>query len=144
VPDGEIAKCARSLAAKDWNGKIAIHSSGALTSDDLQVLRTRGAHVASAHPMMTFVDNAKPALQGVGFAIEGDREAVQVVKKIVHRIGGESFLIHKKDKALYHAWGTFLSPLLTSLLAAAERVAKGAGISPDMAKRWMLPIARQT
>src|SRR5262249_20602903 len=90
VPDGEIAKCARSLAAKDWNGKIAIHSSGALTSDDLQVLRTRGAHVASAHPMMTFVDNAKPALQGVGFAIEGDREAVQVVKKIVHRIGGES------------------------------------------------------
>ena len=38
VPDGEIAKCARLLAAKDWKGKIAMHSSGALTSDELQAL----------------------------------------------------------------------------------------------------------
>ena len=144
VPDREIAKCARSLEAKNWKGKIAMHSSGALTSDELQFLRNRGARVASAHPMMTFVDNANTSLRGVSFAIEGDREAVQAVRKMVRRLGGETFLIAKNDKALYHAWGTFISPLLTSLLAVAERVAKGAGVSSDMARRWMLPIARQT
>src|SRR5207244_979847 len=50
VPDGEISKCARLLAARDWIGKIAVHSSGALTSGELSVLRKRGARVASVHP----------------------------------------------------------------------------------------------
>ena len=144
VPDGEIEKCARLLAARDWKGKIAVHSSGAMTSDELSVLRKRGAHVASVHPMMTFVEGVTPALKGVGFAIEGDREAAQTISKIVRRLGGESFPIAAKDKALYHAWGTFLSPLLTALLAAGEEVAKGAAVPANRSRRWMLPIVRQT
>jgi predicted short-subunit dehydrogenase-like oxidoreductase (DUF2520 family) len=144
VPDGQIAKCARLLAARNWTGKIAVHSSGAMTSDELDELRKRGACVASVHPMMTFVEGVTPALNGVGFAIEGDREAVQTISKIVRRLGGESFPIAAKDKALYHAWGTFLSPLLTALLAAGEQVAHGAGVPSNSARRWMLPIIRQT
>jgi len=115
-----------------------------MTSDELSVLRKRGAHVASVHPMMTFVEGVTPALKGVGFAIEGDREAVQTISKIVRRLGGESFPIAAKDKALYHAWGTFLSPLLTALLAAGEEVAKGAAVPANRSRRWMLPIVRQT
>jgi predicted short-subunit dehydrogenase-like oxidoreductase (DUF2520 family) len=144
VPDSEIAKCARLLAARDWTGKIAAHSSGAMTSDELSVLRNRGARVASVHPMMTFVEGVTPALEGVGFAIEGDRQAVQTISKIVRRLGGESFPIAAKNKALYHAWGTFLSPLMTALLAAGEQVAQGAGVASNRARRWMLPIVRQT
>ena len=42
VPDGAIAGAAESLTgAADWNGKVALHSSGALTSDELAVLRER-------------------------------------------------------------------------------------------------------
>jgi predicted short-subunit dehydrogenase-like oxidoreductase (DUF2520 family) len=144
VPDGEIEKCARLLAARDWKGKIAVHSSGAMTSDELSVLRNRGARVASVHPMMTFVEGIIPALKGVGFAIEGDHQAVQTISKIVRRLGGESFPLAAKDKALYHAWGTFLSPLVTALLAAGEQVAHGAGVPSKRARRWMLPILRQT
>jgi predicted short-subunit dehydrogenase-like oxidoreductase (DUF2520 family) len=144
VPDGEIEKCARLLGASDWKGKVAVHSSGALTSDELNVLRNRGAHIASVHPMMTFVEGVTPALEGVGFAIEGDREAVQTISKIVRQLGGESFPIAAKDKALYHAWGTFLSPLLTALLAAGEQVAQGAAVPANRSRRWMLPIVRQT
>ena len=92
VPDGEIERCARLLAARDWEGKIAVHSSGAMTSDELRVLRNRGARVASVHPMMTFVEEVTPALKGVGFAIEGDREAVQTISKIVRRLGGQGSL----------------------------------------------------
>jgi predicted short-subunit dehydrogenase-like oxidoreductase (DUF2520 family) len=144
VPDGEIAKCAQLLAARDWTGKIAVHSSGAVTSVELGVLRKRGARVASVHPMMTFVEGVTPALKGVGFAIEGDREAAQTLIKIVRRLGGESFPIAAKDKALYHAWGTFLSPLLTALLAAGEQVAQGAGVPSNRVRRWMNPIVQQT
>jgi predicted short-subunit dehydrogenase-like oxidoreductase (DUF2520 family) len=144
VPDDEIAEAARGLAGGNWEGRIAVHSSGALTSDVLEVLRGRGAQVVSAHPMMTFVEGILPELKGTGFAIEGERRAVAVVKRIVRRLGGETFAIAKKDKALYHAWGTFLSPLLTSLLAAGEEVAIRAGVTSRMARRWMLPIVRQT
>jgi predicted short-subunit dehydrogenase-like oxidoreductase (DUF2520 family) len=144
VPDGEIAKAARLLAPKDWKGKIAVHSSGALTAAELAVLRARGARVASAHPMMTFVEGSMPALNGVGFAIEGDPLAVQVVTRIVRRLGAESIPIDRKDKPLYHAWGTFASPLLTALLATTEQVARRAGLSRQEAQRRMMPILRQT
>ncbi len=142
VPDGAIARCAKSLVPVE--GKTVLHSSGALTSDELNVLRKRGARVASVHPMMTFVADVTPSLTGVGFAMEGDREAVRVAKAIVKRLGGESFLIAKRDKGLYHAWGTLVSPLVTALLASSEEVAGAAGISRTMARRWMSPIVRQT
>jgi predicted short-subunit dehydrogenase-like oxidoreductase (DUF2520 family) len=144
VPDVAIASCAKSVASMQMDGKVVLHSSGAFNSDELDVLRKRGASVASVHPMMTFVAGVTPSLNDVGFAIEGDREAVRVAKTIVERLGGESFLIAKKDKALYHAWGTFVSPLVTALLASSEEVADTAGISRSMARRWMSPIVRKT
>ena len=59
-------------------------------------------------------------------------------------MGGHSYLIRKDNKAAYHAWGTFASPLLTALLATAEQVAAVAGVSRREAKRRMLPILQQT
>jgi predicted short-subunit dehydrogenase-like oxidoreductase (DUF2520 family) len=144
VPDREIAACARSLATANWKGKIALHSSGALTSDELALLRQKGARVASVHPLMTFVPGVIPSLRGAGFAMEGDREALRVARRIVTALGGESFLIDKNNKALYHTWGTFISPLFTSLLAVGERVALAAGVPREKVRRWAVPIVRQT
>jgi predicted short-subunit dehydrogenase-like oxidoreductase (DUF2520 family) len=145
VPDSEIAHAARALVAKiEWKRKIALHSSGALTSDELSVLRKQGAAVASVHPMMTFVRGSRPSLGGVPFVIEGDRIAVRAARQIVHDVGGQAFSIRKADKAAYHAWGTFASPLFTALLATTEEVAAVAGVSRKAAKRRMIPILRQT
>ncbi|MFZ0817842.1 MAG: Rossmann-like and DUF2520 domain-containing protein [Candidatus Sulfotelmatobacter sp.] len=145
VPDGAIAAAAKSLVeAADWSGKMALHSSGALTSDELAVLRQRGASVASVHPLMTFVRGSRPALDGVPFAIEGDSIAVRTARGIVRNLRGQPFTIRKKQKEIYHAWGTFTSPLLTALFAASERVAFAAGINRKAARERTLPILRQT
>jgi predicted short-subunit dehydrogenase-like oxidoreductase (DUF2520 family) len=145
VPDREIASCARELANQAlWQARVAVHSSGALSSDELDVLRQQGAKVASAHPLMTFVPGVRSSLAGVGFAVEGDAAAVRVVQRIIVAIGGRAFPIRKQDKAIYHAWGTFASPLLTALLAMSERVAEAAGVDREQARRRMLPIVRQT
>lgn len=145
VPDGAIADVAKSLAtAIDWTGKVALHSSGALTSDELSALRRRGAAVGSAHPLMTFVRGSKPVLAGVPFAIEGDRRAVQAARAIVKSLGAESYSIRAKDKAAYHAWGTFASPLFMALLATSEQVALCAGVKRSAARQRMLPILKQT
>jgi predicted short-subunit dehydrogenase-like oxidoreductase (DUF2520 family) len=145
VPDREIAGCASELATEaSWLGKVAIHSSGALSSDELRLLRRLGAKVVSAHPLMTFVPGVTPSLSGVGFAVEGDPAAVRVVQRIIVAMGGKVFPIRKQDKAIYHAWGTFVSPLLTALLAMGERVAGAAGVDREQARQRMLPIVRQT
>ena len=145
VPDSEIASAARALLqSAEWKDKLVFHSSGALGSDELKVLRRRGATVASVHPMMTFVRGSTPSLKGVAFALEGDRKAVRLARRIVRDLGGEAFSISKMDKVAYHALGGFSSPLLVAMLATAEQVAGAAGLSKVQARKVMLPIVKQT
>jgi predicted short-subunit dehydrogenase-like oxidoreductase (DUF2520 family) len=145
VPDREIALAARQLGKLvEWKGRIALHSSGALASDELQVLRRRGADVASVHPLMTFVRRSVPSFRGVPFALQGDSAALRAAGRIVRDLGAEPFFISKKRKPAYHAWGAFTSPLLIALLVTAERVARAAGLSSAEARRKMMPILRQT
>jgi len=150
VPDSAIAAAARSLAERlKWKGKVALHSSGALTSDELAALGYRGASVGSVHPLMTFVPGSSlgrslPSLAGVPFALEGDARALRVTRGIVRDLGGTACTIRKKDKAAYHAWGTFASPLLIALLATTEQVASCAGVNRKAARRRMIPILLQT
>lgn len=145
VPDREISGAARDLAQRaDWEGKIVFHSSGALTSDELQVLRRRGAAVASVHPLMTFVRGSTPSLESVPFGAEGDPAALRAARSIVRALGGYMVAVPKSKKAAYHTWGAFTSPLLVGLLVSAEGVARAAGFSKAEARKAMLPIVRQT
>ncbi len=145
VPDREISRVSLQLAAGvGWKKKIALHSSGALASDELRALRRRGASVASVHPMMTFVSGSIPSLKGVPFAVEGDAPAVLMARQVVRKLGGEAFTIRKQHKPAYHAWGGFTSPLLVAALVTGEQLARTAGQSTAEARRKMLPIVRQT
>jgi predicted short-subunit dehydrogenase-like oxidoreductase (DUF2520 family) len=145
VPDAEIARAALDFAGRlSWEKKVALHSSGALTSDSLQILRRQGADVASVHPLMTFVKGSRASFAGVPFAIEGDAPAVRAAKEITRKLGGNAYSVRKRDKAAYHAWATFTSPLLMALLATTEDVAGLAGVKGNEAKRRMLPILCQT
>lgn len=145
VPDGAIRDAAAAIArATDWTKKVALHSSGVLTSDELSLLRNRGAALASVHPLMTFVRGSQQSLKGVPFAIEGDARAVQKAKRIVKNLGGDAYFIRPKNKAAYHAWGMFTSPLFVSLLATSEHVAAQAGLKKSAARKRMLPILRRT
>ncbi len=104
VPDAQIPKAASELANKSWQGKIAFHSSGVLTSDALAVLREKGAAVAAVHPLMTFVRGTTPELRSVTFALEGGKRATSEARRIVHDLGGEVLHLRKSDKAGYHAF----------------------------------------
>src|ERR1700732_3133261 len=72
VPDGEIASAAQSLALLlRGQAMVALHSSGLLSSDQLDALRRSGANVASVHPLMSFVPGSRPSLAGGSFAVGG-------------------------------------------------------------------------
>jgi predicted short-subunit dehydrogenase-like oxidoreductase (DUF2520 family) len=143
--DDALFETARRLAGKaGWKGKIVFHSSGALTSEVLAPLRRAGAHVASLHPMMTFVPGTRPRMQAVPFAVEGQRQAVAVARRIVKDLGAEVFVIRKQAKVLYHALGSFSSPLVVATLVTAERVGGAAGLSRGQTRKVMGPILQQT
>jgi predicted short-subunit dehydrogenase-like oxidoreductase (DUF2520 family) len=143
--DDALAETARSLARRaDWRGTTVFHSSGALTSDVLAPLRRAGAQVASLHPMMTFVPGVAPQMATVPFAVEGDERAVAMARKIVRALGAEIFAIPKSAKPLYHALGSFSSPLIVATLVTAERVGRGAGLTAAQTRKVMAPILKQT
>jgi len=144
VPDDAIASCAHAIAMRGFKSPVVLHSSGALTSDELKPLRQKGAAVAAVHPLMSFVAGEPPVLRDVLFSLEGDRTAVALAKRIVRGLEGVPFTIAKKHKPLYHAFGAFTSPLLMAHFAAAEAVAEKAGVPPREARRAMRPIVMRT
>ena len=145
VPDDAIAEVAGLIAdRRDWSGKIVLHSSGAIGSGVLDHLKRRGARIASAHPLMTFVSVSKRDLIGVPFALEGDSKALSVIATLVRRLGGKPFRLDATFKAAYHAFGFFSSPALVELIAAAQQVGKLAGFNDRKARELMEPIVRQT
>lgn len=146
VADGSISEVAEQLARLpvSWRGKVVFHASGALTSAELDVLRKKGAAVASLHPMNTFLETSSNDLQGTPFGVEGDAVAVRTGKRIARKLshGASVYTIRAEHKPLYHALGSFTSPLTISNLDVAERIAKSIGI-PD-ARELMSVILRRT
>jgi predicted short-subunit dehydrogenase-like oxidoreductase (DUF2520 family) len=94
--------------------------------------------------MMTFVPSVRVRMAGVPFAVEGDRTAVRLARRIVRDLKARAFTISKRNKPLYHAFGSFSSPMVIATLAMAERVAAAAGVPAHMQREVMLPIVRKT
>jgi predicted short-subunit dehydrogenase-like oxidoreductase (DUF2520 family) len=145
VADDAIAETAAAMGDRaKWKGKYVFHSSGALSSDELSLLKRRGASVASVHPMMSFVRSATPSFEQVAFAVDGDASAKKLGAQIAKLLGGFSFELKKENKPLYHALGAFASPLFIAHLAAAERIGKKLRLEPEQTRRIVAPILQQT
>ena len=143
--DDALAGTAAMLARNPgWKGKTVFQSSGALSSDVLAPLKKAGAHTASLHPMMTFVPGTRPDFKQVPFAVEGDRQAVAVARAVVRKLGTEAFEIGRSAKVLYHALGSFSSPMIVATLVTAERVGRAAGLTQAQTRKVMGPILQQT
>jgi predicted short-subunit dehydrogenase-like oxidoreductase (DUF2520 family) len=134
----------QALGARARLPRIALHASGALSSDVLAALAGCGVETGSAHPMMTFVAGEPPSLEGAWFAVEGTAAAVRAARAMAGKLGAKSFTIEPGRKALYHAFGAMLSPMLATELAAAERIGLRAGIDGRQVRRIMEPIVLRT
>ena len=144
--DDALAETAQKLAKRgNWKGKLVLHSSGALTSEILAPLAGRGAYTASLHPMMTFVTGgAGIDMSKVPFAVEGSQRGVAAAREVIRRLKAQVFEIRKEAKVLYHALGSFSSPMVVATLVTAERVGKAAGLSAKQVRKIMTPILLQT
>ena len=148
TPDDVIGNVCRALADAGAfrPGSVVAHCSGALPSEVLAPARPAGAHVGSLHPLQSFAsaEEAVRVLPGCRCAIEGDPEAVGLLRTVAEDIGGRPFVIRPEAKPLYHAAAVFASNYLVAVEAAAVRLAEAAVIPRAEALDALLPLIRGT
>lgn len=160
TPDDNIAPVAKQLAAifkskpvrsRDHKSgpaarRVVLHTSGALAADILEPLRSAGFAVGSLHPLVSISESRSGAesFTQAFFSLEGDPAAVRVGRLIVRGLGGESFTIDSRRKALYHAAAVIASPHMTALLDIAVEMLVLCGLSTTRARRILLPLVQST
>jgi predicted short-subunit dehydrogenase-like oxidoreductase (DUF2520 family) len=130
VPDEQIRVVVQHLSLQahlDYRRLEVFHTSGCLTSDELQPLRRRGALTFSLHPIQTFPRALSPELQlklmkGISYGVEGTRWAIPFAKRLVRELGGNILVVPKKEKIPYHLACVFASNYPVVLLGAVEEL----------------------
>ncbi len=142
APDDRIAETVDLIRRSSLQNGIALHTSGALSSDVLQPLTTRGFVIASCHPLQSFAtaERGGALIPQTWFCIEGDRRAVRQAQQFVRAIGAQHFTIAKEKKNLYHAAAVMASGGVTTLISAALEMLSHCGLSEKEARRVLLPL----
>ena len=143
VPDGQIKNVAFELLNMPLASvfiapdAIIFHCSGALSSAELQPLRSagdKGSQVASAHCILSFSAPASAVAQfaGTPCALEGDAAATQTLQPAFEAIGANCFDLAAKDKVLYHAAAVFATNFLPVLQVAAADLWQSTGMPKEL------------
>jgi len=153
TPDDSIAKVASRLAAifkldrmKTRTRRVAMHTSGALSSEVLGPLGQAGFAVGSLHPLVSISDSISGAksFANAFFSIEGDPAARRQARLIVRDIEGQSFTIKARHKALYHAAAVMTSPHVVALFDISLEMLGRCGVPAHRARQVLVPLLEST
>jgi predicted short-subunit dehydrogenase-like oxidoreductase (DUF2520 family) len=148
TPDDAIASTCEAIASHKGltTGAVVMHCSGALASGVLSAARRCGAVVASLHPLQSFasVDQAERLVPGSFCAVEGDDEALPVVRKLVKDLGGILMEMTPEGKTLYHAAAVVASNYLVTLMHLALELNRMAGVASSQAFEALQPLIKGT
>lgn len=125
-------------------GCVALHLSGALSTDVLAPLHAAGYAVGSLHPLQAVADRWQSGerLSGAAFAVAGDPAAISAGRRISNALGGLALVIPPHLRPIYHAAAVMASNYMVALLATSIRLLGQAGVGEDDAFRAILPLAR--
>lgn len=149
TPDDAITSVARKLARLQKGtarGRTVLHTSGALSSEVLKPLRDVGFQTGSLHPLVSVSDSQSGAadLQDAFYCLEGDQQAMRVARRIVRDLGGRSFAIDSRQKALYHAAAVMASGHMVALFDTARGMLVRCGLDQATARKVLMPLVEST
>jgi len=148
TPDDVIQETCKAIAEHEGveEGAVVIHCSGALSSQILSSVKAYGAVVATLHPLQSFasVDQAERLVPGSFCAVEGDEEALPILRQIVRDLGGVLMEITPEGKTLYHAAAVAASNYLVALMHLALELNRVAGVSPEVSFKALQPLIKGT
>lgn len=148
VPDDALPEVVHDLAMAGPapTGCVALHLSGALSSDALTPLHHRGYAIGSMHPLMAVADPwiAGERVVGAAFALTGEPAANAAARRLISALGGVPLTIAATQRPLYHAAAVVASNYLVALTGIAVRMLEQAGVDGDDAVPALLPLLRGT
>lgn len=105
TPDGVIAHVWEALLKENLDHHIICHFSGSLTSYVFSDRERAGALGISMHPMYAFSDkfHSYEQFHTAYLTLEGDPEAVAVMKPMWEELGHHVLTLKAEDKIKYHA-----------------------------------------
>lgn len=130
----------------DISCKTFFHCSGALNSEEMNVLSQIGASVGSLHPIQTFADkeNGWKGLNDICFGFEGSDEAKTYAEEIVKALNSRMLIINKDGKVLYHAAACILSNYMVTLSFMAEGLFEKIGLNSEIGLKAFMPLMEKT
>ncbi|MDD5313459.1 MAG: DUF2520 domain-containing protein [Dehalococcoidia bacterium] len=144
TPDDIIADIAASL---NWHeGQTVIHCSGVHSIDILEPACKFGARICCLHPLQAFagLEQAICNIEGSTFGLEGDAEALAMIKDMASALKGNIIILKAGDKALYHAAAVTVSNYLVTLMKTAADLWACFGVPQEEAVRSLLPLLKGT
>lgn len=151
VPDQALKDIDREAAAMIHEYSIKheitwIHVSGAHPSDCLAEIKTAGCAVGSMHPLQSFGEPVSSAecLSRAWFTLEGTAKAVQTVKTLLDKAGGNYSLIKAENKPLYHAGACVVSNFLVTLLESGIQYFEAVGMERKHIFQAIEPLIEAT
>jgi predicted short-subunit dehydrogenase-like oxidoreductase (DUF2520 family) len=148
VPDAALPEVAYDLTMMGAAppGCVALHLSGALSTDVLAPLHAAGYAIGSLHPLMAVADPwlAGHRLLGAAFAVGGEPAAVAAGRRIAFALGGMPLVIAPQLRPLYHAAAVIASNYLIAISGLATRLLEEAGVAEEDALPALLPLLRGT
>ncbi len=144
TPDDAIASVAAELAAEGaiTRDQVVLHLSGLLDRNALLPLEETGAGCGSFHPLQSVAEAATAAerLKGAYVGIEGDDRALVAAERLANTLRMIPVRIPAAAKPAYHAGAAFVANYTVALVGVAERLARAAGVPPEIAARIYLPL----
>ena len=144
TPDDAIGLVAAELAAEGaiTRDQVVLHLSGLLDRGALLPLEETGAGFGSFHPLQSVAEAATAAerLKGAYVGIEGDDRALVAAERLANTLRMIPVRIPAAAKPAYHAGAAFVANYTVALVGVAERLARAAGVPPDIAARIYLPL----
>lgn len=148
VPDEALPEVASSLGGhgKAPPGAAAFHLSGALNTDPLGPLHSRGYSVGTLFPLQAVAHPITGAdlLPGSYFALSGERQALTTARRILRALGSPSFTVPVRKRPLCHAAAVLASSHVVAILAAACRLLTRAGVPEKEGLKALLAQTRGT
>lgn len=122
---------------------VVLHVAGSRGASALAPLAAAGCATGTLHPLKAF-PHALPdpaEARGVMFAIDGDPRATALAERLALSWGAVPRRVAEADRDLYHLGATLAAGGVVTLLAAAERVARAAGLPREVLDGY-LALAR--
>jgi predicted short-subunit dehydrogenase-like oxidoreductase (DUF2520 family) len=145
VPDAAIAPVCQQIADQGGfePGDVAMHLSGACTSDALAAARRAGAAALAFHPIQTFARPDPDLFDGITCAVQGDPHAVDLALALARFLGAAGVPVRPQDKPLYHAALAIACNYAVTLADAGAELLRDTGFG-DRALHALLPLLRGT